>query len=148
MAEQVPEATETLQGWVKEQVWMWREMPITKAIPEASFDREPTVEDNPKADTASPLKKTTVQAGQSDDLSTKLRPELSESKTNQPLGAVQVVQMQFAAISEGPARQFFQRLAEDLGEQATKSVGHRTYALTNLPKAEIILPRQLEALGE
>ncbi|NJK38611.1 MAG: hypothetical protein HC824_20960 [Synechococcales cyanobacterium RM1_1_8] len=30
--------------------------------------------------------------------------------------------MQFAAITEGPARQFFQRLAEDLGEQATKSV--------------------------
>jgi len=54
--------------------------------------------------------------------STKPQSEFSKPQTNQPLAAVQVVQMQFSAIAEGPARQFFQRLAEDLGEQATESV--------------------------
>jgi hypothetical protein len=118
-----PEAAETLQGWVKEQVWMWREVPSAAAIPENNFDLEPTVEDTLKADTASPLKEPTVQAGQPSDSSTKPQSETSEPQTSQLLGTVQVVQMQFAAIAEGPARQFFQRLAKDLGEQATKSVG-------------------------
>jgi hypothetical protein len=65
-----PEAAEALQGWVKEHVWMWREVPIAAAIPENNFDRE-TVEDTLKADTASPLKEPTVQAGYQAHSSTK-----------------------------------------------------------------------------
>jgi hypothetical protein len=157
-SEQVsPEATEILQGWVKEQVWMWREVPRAAAIPEKSFNREPTVEDTLEADTASPLKEPTVQADQSSESSTKPQTETYESQTNQPSGAIHVAQRQFAAITEGPARQFFQRLAEDLGEQATQSVaqlrrGLESDELKALPQnlsnaAQEGLTKTIESMG-
>ncbi|NJO47296.1 MAG: hypothetical protein HC835_17690 [Oscillatoriales cyanobacterium RM2_1_1] len=85
------EAAETLQGWVKEHVWTWREVPIAAAIPENNLDLKPTVEEIPKVNTASPSREHPIQAGQSNETSIKSQLELSEPKAKQPLEAIQVV---------------------------------------------------------
>ncbi|MGB3491231.1 MAG: hypothetical protein WBA57_00780 [Elainellaceae cyanobacterium] len=117
------QATETLQGWVKENVWVWREISLTEAVPESNFEAKSTANVASKAGVDLPPKESSVRVSSPSESPQKLQQKFPEPKMNQHLDAIHVVQMQFAAMAESPARQFFQRLAEDLGEQATKSMG-------------------------
>jgi hypothetical protein len=116
-----PETAETLQGWVKEHVWVWQEVPFEAAIPEERFEPQSVPEEAPGAGVDLPVKES-LQADVLSDPPQKPQQAPPAPKPSQHFEAIKVVQMQFAAMAEVPTRQFFQRLATDLGEQATKSV--------------------------
>jgi hypothetical protein len=57
-----PQAAEALQGWVKEHVWVWREVPIEEAIPAGDVDAKSMPEKAPRIEVNSTVTASLRQA--------------------------------------------------------------------------------------
>lgn len=120
-----PEATATLQGWVKEHVWIWQEQPVVEVAPESG---------------AMAASRDSSVNGTSQAVASMAR--FSE----QALGAIAIAQQQFQAIPESNTRQFFQTLAADLSSQAMRSVEHLRQGLKQ-PEFQA-LPQRLSTMAQ
>jgi len=136
-AEVAPQAQATLKGWVKDEVWVWRELPIHEVTPVRTAAYE--VPTSPSTATMEP-------------------PQVSpDAPRDSRSEAINVTRQQFAAMPASSTRQFFQRLATDLSEQTTKTFKQVRQTLENgdfqtLPQtlsrfAETGMVKSLEIMG-